>query len=159
MPIRRFEPSDTPQIVDLSMRAWMPVFEKLQPAVPPYVYDAFYPKGWDVRQKADIEKFLVAEGDNVFVAMANGNVAGFVGIRIHPDDRMGEVYILAVDPAHQREGIASALIEFALGRMREAGLSIAMVETGDDPGHAPSRAAYKSAGFERWPVARYFRKL
>ncbi|WP_291855256.1 GNAT family N-acetyltransferase [Bradyrhizobium sp.] len=102
MLIRPFEPSDTLQIVDLSMRAWGPVFEKLRPAVPSYVYQASYPKGWDVRQKADIEKFLAAESDNVFVAAAPGKVAGFVGIRIHPEDQMGEVYILAVDPAHQR---------------------------------------------------------
>jgi hypothetical protein len=33
------------------------------------------------------------------------------------------------------------------------------VETGDDPGHAPARAAYERTGFERWPVARYFREL
>jgi ribosomal protein S18 acetylase RimI-like enzyme len=159
MLIRPFEPSDTLQIVDLSMRAWAPVFEKLRPAVPSYVYQAFYPKGWDVRQKADIEKLLAAEGDNVFVAAAPGKVAGFVGIRIHPEDQMGEVYILAVDPAHQRQGTATALVEFALNKMREAGLAMAMVETGDDPGHAPSRKTYSGAGFERWPVARYFRRL
>ena len=26
-------------------------------------------------------------------------------------------------------------------------------------GHAPARASYENAGFERYPVARYFRKL
>ena len=36
--------------------------------------------------------------------------------------------------------------------MRGAGMEIVMVETGDDPSHAPSRAAYERAGFERWPV-------
>lgn len=34
-----------------------------------------------------------------------------------------------------------------------------MVETGGDAEHAPARAAYTSAGFQRWPVARYFRNL
>jgi ribosomal protein S18 acetylase RimI-like enzyme len=159
MLIRPFEPPDTPQIVDLSLRAWAPVFEKLQPAIPPYVYDAFYPKGWNVRQKAEIERFLATEGGNVFVMTADGKVVGFVGIRIHPEDQMGELYVLAVDPTHQRQGLATALINFALGRIGEAGMVMAMVETGDDPGHAPSRAAYESVGFERWPVARYFRKL
>ena len=43
--------------------------------------------------------------------------------------------------------------------MRSAGMQIVMVETGDDPGHAASRATYESIGFERWPVARYFREL
>lgn len=34
-----------------------------------------------------------------------------------------------------------------------------MVETGDDEGHAQSLATYENAGFKRYPVARYFRKL
>jgi hypothetical protein len=28
-----------------------------------------------------------------------------------------------------------------------------------DPGHAASRASYEAVGFERWPVARYFKAL
>jgi GNAT superfamily N-acetyltransferase len=51
------------------------------------------------------------------------------------------------------------LIEFALDWMRDAGMSIAMVETGGDPGHGPARRAYEKAGFGLWPVARYFKKL
>lgn len=84
---------------------------------------------------------------------------GWIGIRPHPEDRMGEIYILAVAPARQRHGVASALIEHAMSEMRRTGLEIVMVETGDDPGHAPSRATCERAGFQRWPVARYFRKL
>lgn len=34
-----------------------------------------------------------------------------------------------------------------------------MVETGDDPGHAPARSAYEAQGFERRPVARYLEDL
>ena len=72
---------------------------------------------------------------------------------------VGEIYILAVDPAYQRQGVATTLMQFAMGKMREAGMAIVMVETGDDPGHSSSRATYENAGFDRWPVARYFRKL
>ena len=72
---------------------------------------------------------------------------------------MGEIYMVAVDPDHQRRGIAMALIEFALDRMKDAGMTVAMVETGGDPGHAPARAAYEKMGFGLFPVARYFKKL
>jgi hypothetical protein len=41
----------------------------------------------------------------------------------------------------------------------DAGMSIAMVETGGDPGHAPARHTYEKVGFELFPVARYFKKL
>jgi hypothetical protein len=43
--------------------------------------------------------------------------------------------------------------------MKEAGMSVAMVETGGDPGHAPARHIYEKAGFGLFPVARYFKKL
>jgi hypothetical protein len=38
-------------------------------------------------------------------------------------------------------------------------MRMVMVETGDDPGHMPARRAYEAVGFERWPVARYFKDL
>ena len=157
--ITPFAPAYEPQVLALSLRAWAPVFEKLEPAAPPYVFRAFYPQGWQIRQAADIDAFLRAEGRHAWVAVEDGSVLGWVGARLHPEDRMGEIYILAVDPDHQRRGVASALMEHAMAAMREAGMEIVMVETGDDPGHAPSRATYEQAGFERWPVARYFRKL
>ena len=157
--IRSFEPGDTAGVLELSMRAWAPVFENLKPAVLDYVYDAFYPEGWRARQTNDVGALLKSEGSNVFVASSADGILGYVGIRLHREDNMGEVYILAVDPEYQRHGVATALLDFATSKMRDAGMAIVMVETGGDPGHAPSRATYESAGFERWPVARYFRKL
>ena len=84
---------------------------------------------------------------------------GWVGVRLHQEDNMGEIYILAVDPVHQRKGIASALLDTAYAYMRDAGMSMVLVETGDDDGHSASRATYERSGFVRWPVARYFREL
>jgi ribosomal protein S18 acetylase RimI-like enzyme len=147
------------RVLALSLRAWAPVFEKLERSVPSYVFRAFYPEGWRDRQAADIRRFLQAEGRNARVAVEAGAVLGWLGTRLHPEDRMGEIYILAVDPDHQRRGVAHALMAHAMAAMRDAGMAIVMVETGDDPGHAPSRATYERAGFERWPVARYFREL
>lgn len=72
---------------------------------------------------------------------------------------MGEVYVLAVDPRHQRQSIGNALLEHSFERIRRADMNMVMVETGDDRGHAPARSAYDAAGFERWPVARYFKGL
>ena len=120
---------------------------------------AFYPNGWNVRQTADIERCLSDEVVHVWIASEADTVLGWIGIRLHPEDRMGEVYILAVDPDRQRQGVATALLETAFDHMRKAGLKIVMVETGDDPGHAASRATYERNGFERWPVARYFREV
>lgn len=147
------------QVIDLSLKAWSPVFAKMKQAVPAYVYNAFYPDGWEARQVADIKAVLHGDAEAIWTARDGEHIVGWAGIRVHREDQMGEVYVIAVDPARQREGIATALMETAFSHMREAGLKMAMVETGGDPGHEASRATYEKAGFERWPVARYFREL
>jgi hypothetical protein len=38
-------------------------------------------------------------------------------------------------------------------------MSMLMVETVEDVGHAPARKLYELNGFEKWPVARYFLDL
>ena len=53
-----YDPIQRVQILDLSLRAWSPVFEKLEPKVPAYVYKAFYPKGWQARQMADVARII-----------------------------------------------------------------------------------------------------
>jgi GNAT superfamily N-acetyltransferase len=157
--IETFTQSHHTQVLSLSLRAWTPVFAQMRQAVQPYVYENFYPNGWEARQTADIETFLRDEGDKVWVACVAENVVGWVGVRLHHEDKMGEIYILAVDPGHQRQGIAAALMQTAHTFMRDAGMAMIMVETGDDEGHKASRATYEKAGFVRWPVARYFRQL
>jgi ribosomal protein S18 acetylase RimI-like enzyme len=127
--------------------------------VPDYVYRAFYPDGWEARQRADVAAILDSADGRIWVAVAGVAPVGWVGTRTHAEDKMGEIHILAVDPDHQRRGIASRLMDCAMESMRADGLAMVMVETGGDPGHAPSRAAYERSGFERWPVARYFRPL
>lgn len=157
--ITPYDPSWRQRVIDLSLRAWAPVFDQMQRAVPGYVYDAFYPHGWNVRQAADVGGILDSGDTTVSLAVEGDVVLGWVGVRIHPEDRMGEVQIIAVDPAAQSRGVGRVLMDHALRAIRDAGMVMAMVETGDDPGHARSRALYESTGFDRWPVARYFRKL
>ena len=152
------------RVLDLSIRAWDSVFDAMRGDlgsgfVPRFVYDNFYPDGWDVRQRADLSRVLDEETGNCDIALVDDEIAGWVCTRIHPEDSMGEVYILCVDPAHRREGIGRALMEYAHERARRAGMRMVMVETGGDMGHAPARATYEAMGYERWPVARYFTQL
>ncbi|MEM8812384.1 MAG: GNAT family N-acetyltransferase [Pseudomonadota bacterium] len=155
-----YNPKDLSDLLQVSHRAWTPVFAALAPIAEPFVMEAFYPDGWWARQNRDIEALANDDAVRIWVAKDNhGTLIGFVGARLHPEDSMGEIYILAVDPAHQRKGIGTALMNLAFDRIKDAGMSIVMVETGDDPGHAPAQAAYERIGFKRWPVARYFRRL
>ncbi|MEX5273023.1 GNAT family N-acetyltransferase [Kocuria sp. CPCC 205235] len=157
--IIRFDASHRDEALDLAIRAWAPVFPQVRVTVPRFVYDSFYPNGWEVRQRADLSEVLDQEPQNVDLALEDDKVVGWICTRIHPEDNMGEVYVLVVDPDHQRRGIASALTDHSMRRIKDAGMSMAMVETGDDPGHSNARATYEHLGFKRWPVARYFKDL
>lgn len=146
-------------VLRITQSAWSTVFPLLREDIPAYVYEAFYPEGWVKRQLQDVQAVCNDVDTDVFVAELDGAVAGFVGLREHTEDSMGEVYVIAVDPAYQRRGLSHALLEFSFEWMRERGLKMALVETGADRGHEPARANYESIGFERYPVARYFKKL
>ena len=92
-------------------------------------------------------RWLALSGDNI------------PGLRLHSEDRMGEIHLIAVDPARQGRGAASASV-FPEARIREAaGMAMVMVETVGDSGHAPAPHTYEAAGSERLPGARYFEPL
>ncbi|MBE9103299.1 GNAT family N-acetyltransferase [Vacuolonema iberomarrocanum] len=159
MQIRPYEAQQLDAVIRLSLRAWEPVFESIQQAISADIYQVFYPKHWRVSQQNAVKDVCVAEDVNVWVAMDAEATVGFVAVKLHSEDSMGEIYMIAVDPDHQGRGIGSALAEFALDWMKNAGMAIAMVETGGDPGHAPARHTYEKVGFDLLPVARYFKKL
>lgn len=82
-----------------------------------------------------------------------------VAVALRRDDDMSEIFMMAVNSDHQGRGVGSALTVFAVGWIREAGLSVAMVETGGDPDHAPARRTYEKAGFRILPIARHLKEL
>ena len=159
MQIEPYAPHHLEAVVQLSLQAWTPVFDSLQEAMNADVYQAFYPSQWQVHQQKAVEDVCAAEETKVWVAINESSLVGFVAIKLHSEDSMGEIYMVAVAPAFQGQGIGSALIEFALAQIKDAGMSIAMVETAGDTGHAPARHTYEKAGFELFPVARYFKAL
>ena len=159
MEIEPYSPHHLDAVVRLSLRAWTPVFDSIQKAMNADVYRAFYPDNWRVSQQKAVEDVCAAEDTNVWVAIDTGSTVGFVAVKLDSESSMGEIYMVAVDPDFQGHGIGSALIEFALDWMRDAGMSVAMVETGGDPGHAPARRTYEKVGFGLLPIARYFKKL
>lgn len=158
MRIEPYDPSRLDAIVRLSLRAWEPVFESIESVMDPDVYREQHPD-WRLTQRRAVEAACADEDLHVWVASEEGETVGFTALRLHADDRMGEIYMIAVDPAYQRRGIASALTDHALAWFEEAGMTTVMVETGGDPGHAPARRTYESAGFRPLPVVRYFKKL
>lgn len=157
MMIEPYDDSKLEAIVQLALRAWAPVFASLQNALDPAVYRAFYRDDWRVAQRRAVASACSDKETHVWVASEQSRTVGFVALKLHPEDRMGEIHMIAVDPDFQRRGIAAALTSHSVGWFKKAGMSVVMVETGGDPGHAPARQAYESAGFRLFPVARYFK--
>jgi GNAT superfamily N-acetyltransferase len=158
MNIRAFDAADTDAVVALSLRAWAPVFPSIREALSPEIDDLLQPD-WRVKQADDVAAVVSAPANHVRVADVDGVVAGFVAIHIHDDRRIGEIEMLAVDPSFQGRGIGTALTTAALDWIRAEGITVAMVGTGADPGHAPARRTYEKAGMRLVPMARYFVRL
>lgn len=159
MHLRAYEDRDRDAVVALSLRAWAPVFYSLESILGPSgVFERLHPD-WRVSQRQAVVAACSAEDNQAWIAEADALVVGFVVVHMHREASIGEISILAVDPSQQRNGIGSLLTTFALDQIKNAGMTVAMVETGGDPGHAPARRTYEHAGFVELPVSRYFKKL
>jgi len=156
--IRAFEVDDYSEVVDLSLRAWAPVFTSRRVQLGDPIFFRLHPD-WEAGQAEAVRSTCTSGELDVFVAV-DGPPVGFVAIALnayHP--RMGAVEMIAVDPAYQRRGVARELMAAAAEHMRRNGMDVAVVETGGDPGHAPARRTYESTGYTLLPIARYFRLL
>ena len=157
--IREFRDDDLDAIVELSLRAWEPVFASLRKVLGDGVFLRLHPD-WKEDQAEEVRSACANEERDVFVAVTAGRPVGFVAVALNVFHvGMGAIDIIGVDPDHQRHGIGSRLTEFATEHMRNRGMDIAVVETGGDPGHQAARAAYEAARFTLLPIARYFRLL
>jgi len=157
--IRPFEDGDADTVINLSLRAWAPVFTSLEQALGSGVFRRLHPD-WREDQRRAVEDVCVAKKDRVWVAEVGASAVGFVAVEVYDLERsIGEISMLAVDPDYQGGGIGTALSEFALAWIKDAGMVVAVVETGGDPGHAAARHTYEKVGCTQLPIARYFKKL
>ena len=156
--IREYRPSDEEAVIALSLRAWAPVFASLEQALGSGLFARLHPD-WRADQEKAVRGVLADPAMHVWVAGNGPEPVGFAAATLHRDRLIGEIYMLAVNPAHQRQGVGAALTGAAAGWLRGSGMQVAMVNTGGDPGHAPARRVYQRAGYTAVPVVRYFRAL
>jgi ribosomal protein S18 acetylase RimI-like enzyme len=154
--IRRYQPGDATAVVNLGIRAWAPVFASFRAILGDDLYERVHPD-WEIHQADSIRDAL--ERNDTWVAVTADRVVGFVNVVFDLDERSGEIYMIAVDPDAQRQGIAMQLTDLTLDEMRARELDLAIVATGGDPGHAPARATYEKAGFTGCPQVWYARRL
>ena len=151
---------DTPCLQAIRAAAFAPVFASFRALLGDEVYDLAQRR--DEEGHAALLDSLLA-GDSpweVYVAESAEVVVGFVAVQTNTETLVGELGLNAVAPAHAGAGIGTKMYEFAVARLKQRGMKVAMVGTGGDPSHAPARRAYEKAGFgAQLPTTWMFRKL
>jgi mycothiol synthase len=90
--------------------------------------------------------------EGFFLAWRDGKLVGFHWTKIHDhsaygEGRVGEVYVLGVDPAEQGRGLGEALTLIGLEHLRKRGLATVILYVEGD--NAPAVAVYSKLGFTR----------
>jgi predicted N-acetyltransferase YhbS len=155
--IRPFQKKDLNDVVQLTLLAFEPVFASFRQILGPKIYPLIYPD-WQKRHAERVEKLSTNEKISFWVAEMDGEVIGFIAYELK-EDQTGEVQLLAVHPEHQNHGVGTELNAFALQKMKESGIKLAVVATGGDDSHAPARKSYEKAGYTGLPLVRYYRNL
>jgi GNAT superfamily N-acetyltransferase len=159
VPIRRFDSSDIDAVVRLSLLAWEPVFVAWERILGPALYPIAIYRDWRASQQEAVERICHDEEIMSWVSEVDGQVAGLVSYSLNDESKTGEVELIAVSPDYQNRGVGTALNDFALEKMKGAGMKLAVAAKGGDEGHAPARRSYEKAGYTALPLARYYKAL
>lgn len=157
--IRPYIEKDLEAIIDLSLLAWEPVFGSFQNIFPRAIYDILYPD-WQKSQAEGVKS--VCENHETYTTLVSevgGKAVGFISYELKPEEKQGVVNLLAVHPDYQNQDIGTQLNLAALEAIQEAGMTLAIVETGGDESHAPARRSYEKAGYSPFPIVRYFKEV
>jgi GNAT superfamily N-acetyltransferase len=158
--VRAFEESDLEPVVELSLRAWKPVFESMRTVLGDEIFARLHQPDWTTLQAQAVRTSCTSGDYEVFVAVADGRPVGFATVALNAfHEGMGVVDMIAVDPAYQRRGVARQLMDRCAAHMRAHGMDIAAVGTGGDPGHGPARALYEALDYSPLPGVRYLKLL
>ncbi|MEJ7839852.1 MAG: GNAT family N-acetyltransferase [Thermomicrobiales bacterium] len=156
--LRQIVPSDLDAIIRLSLLAWEPVFDSFRRVLGEDIFLQIYPD-WPRDQERAVRGQCTNASSVTWLAETDLVVTGFVSWEVNEVSKIGEVHMLAVHPDHQRQGIGGRLNELALVAFKDAGMTLAVVGTGGDPGHAPARRSYERAGYTALPIVRYYKTL
>ena len=145
--IRAFEPDDLSHLDEIRRLAFEPVFASFREIVGAAIAEIAFATA-EAEQSEHLKKLCDPESpEQVFVAVLGDVRIGFVSVSLNDEQKIGEIGLNAVHPDHAGRDVGTALNEFALEVMRNAGMLVATVGTGGDDSHAPARRAYEKAGF------------
>jgi len=145
--IRPADNGDLAQLQAIRAAAFAPIFAAFRSILGDAIYEVAQ-AGDDEAQELLLDSFFRSPTEwQIYAAEASGHVVGFLSLRLDENAGLGEIGLNAVHPDYAGRGFGTAMYEFALDRMVDAGVQVATVSTGGDPSHAAARRAYAKAGF------------
>jgi hypothetical protein len=80
--IRPYEDRDAQAVVDLSLRAWAPVFVSLEQVLGSEIFGRLHPD-WREDQRRAVQDVCAAKKGRVWVAEVGASAVGFVAIEVY----------------------------------------------------------------------------
>lgn len=134
--IRAANAADATRLEEVRRVAFAPVFASFRSILGDDIYNLAQARE-DEAQAGYLASLFTAGSDwEVYAAERAGIIVGFVSVRLSLDKAIGEIGLNAVHPDWAREGIGTEMYQFAIKRMREAGMRVATVSRG---GHSSTR--------------------
>lgn len=101
---------------------------------------------WRTRKGRHADDDIDAPGGEIAVAVGDGGkVLGYVSMRCDREAKVGQIPNLAVAEDQRGKGIGRRLLEHAIARFREQGMTVARIETLEQ--NPVGRHLYPSVGF------------
>ena len=157
--IRKYEPGDLTEIMDIANRAWRKIYKMFREAYGDELFQLIVPD--ETTSKGEqIKAHCSRRPEWVLICEEEGCIAGFVTFALDTDRKIGAIGNNARDPDCDLKGIGQQMYKAVLEYFREHGMVYAKVHTGLDYAHAPARRAYERAGFNiRHEDVDYYMKL
>ncbi len=145
--IRPFQAADLDELQQIRALAFEPLFRSFRQIVGTSIAEIALAAAEAEQAKLLNDLCDPKSPQQMFVAVVDGRIVGFVSVSLDDEQKVGEIGLNAVHPDYAGRGIGTQMYAFALGKMKEAGMLVASVGTGGDVSHAPARRAYEKAGF------------
>src|SRR5687768_14109434 len=110
--IREYRTGDMDRVLALSIDAWTPGFDSIRELLGDEMFRLQHGDDWREYQRASVARTL-EHAKQTWVAEVDGVVAGFASVNLLEHEPIGEIVMIAVDPAFQRSGLSTQLLDSA----------------------------------------------
>jgi ribosomal protein S18 acetylase RimI-like enzyme len=141
--IRAYRATDLPELRRITVESFGSVaLEQMLE----HKFGVWNDRDWKARKADHIDDDVAACQEGCFVAEREGEILGYITVRIDHRNAKGRIPNLAVVEAARGLGLGRRLIQHALDFMRDEGMKLAQIET--MASNAIGQHLYPSCGFE-----------